>query len=136
VFATREDASALKLIAHSETEIRRYVKVKGDASPYDGNWVYWSTRMGVHPEVSNRVATLLKRQKGKCSQCDNYFKDGDSLEVDHVVPKSKGGKDKYDNWQLLHRHCHDTKTASDGSSGKKSNCNSVEPKPPVESETI
>jgi RNA-directed DNA polymerase len=136
VFATREDASALKLIAHSETEIRRYVKVKGDASPYDGNWVYWSTRMGVHPEVSNRVATLLKRQKGKCSQCDNYFKDGDSLEVDHIVPKSKGGKDKYDNWQLLHRHCHDTKTASDGSSGKKSNCNSVEPKPPVESETI
>nr|WP_231516630.1 reverse transcriptase domain-containing protein [Planktothrix paucivesiculata] len=28
---------------------------------------------------------------------------------------SKSGKDTYDNLQLLHKHCHDTKTASDGS---------------------
>ncbi len=132
VFATREEASALKLMAHSDTEIRRYVKVKGDASPYNGDWVYWSTRMGTHPEVSTRIASLLKRQKGKCSHCNNYFKDGDSIEVDHIIPKSKGGKDKYDNLQLLHRHCHDTKTVSDGSSGNKSNCNSVKPKPRVE----
>jgi RNA-directed DNA polymerase len=130
VFATREEASALKLMAHSDTEIRRYVKVKGDASPYNGDWVYWSTRMGTHPEVSTRIASLLKRQKGICSHCNNYFKDGDSIEIDHIIPKSKGGKDKYDNWQLLHRHCHDTKTASDGSSGNKSNCNSVKPKLP------
>ena len=132
MFATREDASALKLMAHSETEIRRYVKVKGNASPYNGDWMYWSTRMGIHPEVSTRIASLLKRQKGKCPHCGNYFKDGDSIEVDHIIPKSKGGKDNYDNWQLLHRHCHDTKTVSDGSFGNKSSCNSVKPKPPVE----
>ncbi|MEH2296627.1 MAG: HNH endonuclease [Nostoc sp.] len=35
------------------------------------------------------------------------------------MPKSKGGKDSYNNWQLLHRHCHDKKTAFDGSLGKK-----------------
>jgi RNA-directed DNA polymerase len=130
IFASKADTSALKLMAHSETEIRRYVKVKGDASPYNGDWVYWSTRMGTDPEVSNKLASLLKRQKGKCSHCDNYFKDGDSIEIDHIIPKSKGGKDKFDNWQLLHRHCHDIKTVSDGSSGNKSNCNSVKPKPP------
>ncbi|MEH2028033.1 HNH endonuclease [Nostoc sp.] len=66
-----------------------------------------------------RIDTLLKRQKGKCAHCDNYFKDGDSIEVDHTIPKSKGGKDSYNNWQLLHRHCHDKKTASDGSLGNK-----------------
>jgi RNA-directed DNA polymerase len=130
VFATKADALALMLVTHSETEIRRYVKVKDDASPYNGDWVYWSSRMGTHPEVSTKVASLLKRQKGKCRHCNNYFKDGDSIEVDHIIPKSKGGKDKYDNWQLLHRHCHDTKTVNDGSSGTKSNCNSVKPKPP------
>jgi RNA-directed DNA polymerase len=65
----------------------------------------------------------------------NFFKDGDSLEVDHIIPKSLGGKDMYENLQLLHRHCHDTKTASDGSLGNKSNCKSVKPKPPVESES-
>jgi RNA-directed DNA polymerase len=132
VFATGEGNNPLKLIQHSSTEINRYVKVKGMASPYDGNWIYWSSRMGVHPEIPARVAKLLKRQKGKCAHCDNYFKDGDSIEVDHIIPKSKGGRESYDNWQLLHRHCHDTKTANDGSLGNKSSCKSAKPKPPVE----
>ena len=133
-FSPKEEAKAFKLMKHTETEIRLYVKVKGNSSPYNGDWVYWSTRLGVHPEVSIRVASLLKRQEGKCSHCGNYFKDGDSIEIDHIIPKSKGGKDIYDNLQLLHRHCHDTKTVSDGSSGNKSNSNSVKPKPPVESD--
>ena len=37
------------------------------------------------------------------------------MEVDHIIPKSKGGKDRLDNLQLLHRHCHDLKKAKDGS---------------------
>ena len=43
----------------------------------------------------------------------NTFRDGDKLEVDHITPKSQKGKNSYDNLQLLHRHCHDTKTAND-----------------------
>ena len=121
-FSTREGKNPLTLIQHSSTEIKRYVKVKGTASPYDGNWIYWSSRMGVHPEVSTRVATLLKRQKGICTHCGNYFTDGDSIEVDHVIPTSIGGRNSYNNWQLLHRHCHDKKTAFDGSLGNKLVC--------------
>ena len=118
-FATRKDNNPLTLRKHSETEIRRFVKVKGNASPYDGKLVYWSSRMGVHPEIPIRTSTLLKKQKGKCTQCGNYFRDGDSIEVDHIIPKTQGGKDLYNNLQLLHRHCHDKKTANDGSLGKK-----------------
>ena len=132
VFATREDNNPLTLIQHSSTKINRYVKVKGKASPYDGDWIYWSTRMGVHPEIPVRVATLLKRQSGKCAHCGSYLKDGDIIECDHIIPKSIGGKDEYKNWQLLHRHCHDKKTANDGSLGNKSSCNSAKPKPSVE----
>ncbi|WP_162528368.1 HNH endonuclease, partial [Microcystis aeruginosa] len=33
----------------------------------------------------------------------------------HIHPLSLGGKDEYKNLQLLHRHCHDDKSASDGS---------------------
>jgi RNA-directed DNA polymerase len=37
--------------------------------------------------------------------------DGDVLEKDHIVEKRFGGKKSSDNLQLLHRHCHDKKTA-------------------------
>ncbi len=114
VFATKQkDKNPLRLLRHSDTAIVRHVKVKDDASPYDGNLIYWSIRMGKHPEATTRVSTLLKKQKGKCTHCKLYFKDGDVLEVDHKVPKSKGGRDEYKNLQILHRHCHDVKTAED-----------------------
>jgi len=114
VFATRpEGKNPTKLAKHSATPIVRHVKAKSDASPYDGNLVYWSIRMGKHPETSLKVTTLLKNQKGKCAHCELVFKDGDIWEVDHIIPKSKGGKGDYKNLQLLHRHCHDTKTAND-----------------------
>jgi RNA-directed DNA polymerase len=129
VFATRKGNNPFRLLDHSSTPIVRHVKVKGESSPYDGNLVYWSKRRGESPELPPRVATLIKRQKGKCAYCELHFREEDVMEVDHKIPKSQGGKDKYENWQLLHRHCHDTKTANDGSLGNKSDCNSVEPKP-------
>jgi RNA-directed DNA polymerase len=130
VFATRsEGKTPMRLLKHSATEIKRHVKVKGESSPYDGNLVYWSTRMGKNPEMPNRVSKLLKKQKGKCTHCGLYLREDDVIEVDHRIAKSQGGKDSYDNWELLHRHCHDTKTSNDGSLGNKSGCNSAEPKP-------
>jgi RNA-directed DNA polymerase len=115
-FATsRKGSNPMVLIKHSQTAIVRHVKVKGDKSPYDGDLIYWSSRMGKHPEMPKRTASLLKKQKGKCAHCGLFFRDGDLLEVDHIVPTSKGGKNEYKNWQLLHRHCHDEKTRTDGS---------------------
>ena len=103
----------LCLYRHGQTAIRRHVKVHGVRSPYDGDWGYWSTRLGQHPDVSPRVARLLKRQHGKCSACGLFFADGNRMEVDHIVPRSCGGSHGSDNLQLLHRHCHARKTASD-----------------------
>ena len=108
-----EDGITLR--THSETPIIRHTKVKGEVSPYNGDWNYWSKRRGEYPGTPTRVAKLIKKQKGKCPHCGLHFTSEDLLEVDHIVPKSKGGKDTYHNLQLLHRHCHDTKTASDGS---------------------
>ncbi|MFB2875551.1 group II intron reverse transcriptase/maturase [Floridanema aerugineum] len=108
----------MRLLKHSETPIVRHIKVQGNRSPYDGDWIYWSSRMGQHPEANKRVTTLLKKQKGKCAHCGMYFKDEDLLEVHHVIPVQMGGKDEYKNFQLLHRHCHDIVTA-ENAVGKK-----------------
>ncbi|MEB3215348.1 MAG: HNH endonuclease signature motif containing protein [Nostocales cyanobacterium 94392] len=50
-------------------------------------------------------------QKGKYTHCGLFFNHEDLMEIDHKIPRSKGGKDSYDNLQLLHGHCHDAKTA-------------------------
>ncbi len=126
IFSTTD---GLRLIEHAKTPIIRHTKVKGTASPFDGSLIYWSSRMGKHPELPKLNALLLKKQKGKCPYCGLTFIDGDVIEKDHIIPRSTGGLNEYKNFQLLHRHCHDQKTRHDGSQGNKSGCNRAEPKP-------
>jgi RNA-directed DNA polymerase len=109
-FSATLNGQAIPLLKHRETPIMRHIKVQGTRSPYDGDWLYWSIRLGKHPEVPKRVATLLKHQNGQCRACGLFFKDGDRWELDHILARSQGGKDVYTNLQLLHRHCHVTKT--------------------------
>ena len=104
---------------HDDVPIIRHIKVKGNKSPYDGNWTYWSNRIGKYPGVRKEVTTLLKRQKNKCASCGLTFSPTDLMEIDHIKPRSKGGDNTYKNKQLLHRHCHDTKTALDNKTYSK-----------------
>jgi RNA-directed DNA polymerase len=113
-FATVSPDGIQRLAVHHHTAIKRHIKVQSNRSPFDADWVYWSTRMGRHPQVNQRVALLLKRQRGKCAGCHLFFKDRDLLEIDHILPRSKGGQDEFKNLQLLHRHCHDVKSAHEG----------------------
>jgi RNA-directed DNA polymerase len=107
-----------QLLKHSDFHKVDHIKVAGNRSPFDGDWSYWATRMGHHPDLPANKAKLLKRQQGKCAHCGLYFRDGDMLEIDHIIPKSQGGRNEYKNMQLLHRHCHDQKTAGDGSTAR------------------
>ena len=112
-FAYKLDDELISLPKHQHTKIVRHVKVKGDASLYDGNWVYWSKRMGIYSGIPNRKARLLKVQKGICNHCNLTFKPGDEIETDHIIPRKAGGNDYYENLQVLHKHCHDVKTKTD-----------------------
>ena len=113
-FSTREGKNGLYLTKHTDTSCsNKYVKVKGNASPYDGNLSYWATRMGKHPEMNSLKASLLKKQKGKCIHCGLFIRDSDIQEADHIIAKKLNGKNVYSNYQLLHGHCHDEKTAED-----------------------
>ncbi len=114
IFSTTKDGEIEhRLILHSDTDIVRHIKVKGNSSPYNGNLLYWSTRMGKNPMMPARKAKLLKTQKGKCNWCNLMFRHGEVMEEDHIIPKAIGGKDNYKNLHLLHRHCHDEKTKND-----------------------
>jgi RNA-directed DNA polymerase len=113
VFAP-ERGSVLK--HHADVPIKRHVKVRDDKRFYDGDLLYWATRLGRHPHLPPFQAMLLKRQGGRCTRCGLLFLSVDEVrECDHRVPRSLGGSHASYNRRLLHGWCHDQKTTRDGS---------------------
>ncbi len=106
-----QDQEEHVLKRHNARPIQRHIKVRGTASPYDGNLLYWSTRLKNHSMLSGTLSKLLQKQQGKCRWCELLFKDEDHIEIDHIVPKSAGGGDELSNKWALHRHCHDQRHA-------------------------
>jgi RNA-directed DNA polymerase len=103
-----ETTKGLTLRNHSKTKIVRHVKVKGEKSPFDGDWTYWASRQAFYPGVTPWVARPLKRQHGKCLECGLLFMPDDLIEEHHVYHDL--GKKKW-HLELLHRHCHDKRPA-------------------------
>jgi RNA-directed DNA polymerase len=114
-FATSAtDPDAAHLLAHSEVPMTRHVKVQGNRSPYEGDWVYGSTRPGRPPKVGARLARWLKQPHGRCRRCGLFFQHDDRIEVDHINGNHRDARSA--NLQALHGHCHDAKTREQGDS--------------------
>jgi RNA-directed DNA polymerase len=90
---------------HTDTKKKRHVKVQGYRSPFDGDWLYWATRLGRHPETSQWKARKLKVQRGRCGHCGLPFGPGDILEMHHLDGNLKNHA--FSNRLLIHGHCHD-----------------------------
>ena len=71
-----------------------------------------------HRKVSSKAIPgsdryeVLKRAKGRCELC-GISKDVKSLEVDHIIPRSKQGKDELSNYQALCYTCNAQKLNRD-----------------------
>jgi len=105
---------------------KRHIKVRNSASPYDRNERgYWVLRSPQFSFLSPSVKKLAQRQDGKCALCNNKFTfySVTEFEVDHIVPISFGGKDQYDNLQLVHHSCHKEKSAQEARNRKTENSN-------------
>ena len=69
----------------------KFVKVKGTKSPYDGDFIYWTIQLKNYSSLSIQVRTLLRKQNAICPLCKVPFTCLDKMEVDHIIPRSKGG---------------------------------------------
>lgn len=93
----------------------KFVKVKGQKSPYDNDQPYWTLRTGKYSSYSRRITHLLREQEGRCAICKKRFHQDSSKnwEIDHIVPRNKRGRDRYSNLQLVHKECRILKTRSE-----------------------
>jgi len=66
------------------------------------------TDMGKLPNYRTHRHRLYGEQEGVCAGCDTHFP-FKVMEVDHILPRIKGGSDHYENLQLLCTHCNKSK---------------------------
>jgi RNA-directed DNA polymerase len=99
------------LYTAARTSIRRHVKIRGEANPYDPAWeVYFEKRLGVKMKENlsgrRKLLYLWKEQNGICPVCNQKITELTGWHNHHIVWRSKGGSDKAENRVLLHPNCH------------------------------
>ncbi len=80
----------------------KFVNVKGDKSPFDGDLIYWSKRNSAL--YDGATARTLKRQNHSCARCGLKFIDEEKVELHHIDGNHHNWN--YDNLEALHRSCH------------------------------
>src|SRR5271169_2964295 len=96
----------------SSTPIKRHIKVKGEANPYDPAYeTYFEDREGFHMLDTFRGTKTLRflwmEQRGLCAVCNTKITRITGWRVHHCVPLVKGGSQSAENRVLLHPECHD-----------------------------
>jgi RNA-directed DNA polymerase len=81
----------------------KYVNVRGEKSPYDGDITYWSERNS--KLYDGNTSKALKRQNHSCASCGLKFVGEVKVHLHHV-------DGNHNNWQqknlvAIHESCHD-----------------------------
>ena len=91
---------AFPAIPYSEN---RFVKVKGDKSPYDGDLIYWSKRNSTL--YDGYTSKALKRQNHSCAACGLKFTSEERVHLHHLDGNHNNWR--RDNLVAIHESCHD-----------------------------
>ena len=102
----------LWLFHAKSTPIKRHVKVKGEANPYDPTYeTYFEEREGAHMLETFRGTRTLRylwhEQRGLCTQCNTKITRITGWRLHYCVPRVMGGSTGATNCVLLHPECHD-----------------------------
>jgi RNA-directed DNA polymerase len=91
--------------------IRRHVKVRGEANPYDPVWELYfeeryTTQMASTLTGRGTARYLWLEQNGKCPLCGQPLTLDTGWHSHHLIWRVHGGNDTVDNLVLLHPNCH------------------------------
>ena len=91
--------TAFPSINYSEN---KFVNVKGDKSPFDGDINYWSKRNSIL--YDGATAKALRKQNHSCGHCGLKILDNERIELHHVDGNHNNWKAK--NLLAIHKSCH------------------------------
>jgi RNA-directed DNA polymerase len=102
----------VRLRLASDTPIRRHVKVRSDANPYDPTYeTYFEKREADHMletfQGSRTLRFLWYAQRGLCPVCNTKITRVTEWRLHYRLPRVKGGERSAENCVLLHPECHD-----------------------------
>jgi 5-methylcytosine-specific restriction endonuclease McrA len=75
----------------------------------------WSNRSAGMPAGWDKVRRRVLRGSSVCYLCNKPGAD----EVDHLIPRHKGGSDEESNLRPVHRFCHAKKSSAEGHARKR-----------------
>jgi len=101
----------IHLVNAAHTPIRRQVKIRAAANPYDPQWeVYFEQRrqaqMSENLQGYPRLRRLWREQHGCCPRCGQVITVESGWDVHHKVWRMHGGGDSVENLEMLHPVCH------------------------------
>lgn len=99
------------LFRANSTPIKRHIKIKAGATPYDPQWEpYFERRqdylLGNSVWGKKRVLAIWRKQGSRCPMCQQHITHDTGWNVHHKVSKLMGGGDELTNLVLLHPNCH------------------------------
>lgn len=101
----------IHLVYAANTPIRREVKIRAAANPYDPQWeAYFEQRhqaqMREQLQGYRRLLSLWEAQHGCCSRCGQPITAESGWDIHHKVWRVHGGGDGVENLEMLHPACH------------------------------
>ena len=101
----------IRLVPLARIPIRRHIKVKAAANPFDPAWeTYFEQRldrkMFQHLAGKQSLRRLWFDQRGLCPICDQKITKLTGWHSHHIVWRVHGGSDNFANRVLLHPNCH------------------------------
>jgi len=104
--------SKIRLLLARDTPIRRHVKVKSEANPYDPAYeTYFEKREADHMQSTLKGSRFLRflwyEQGGLCVACNTRLTRFSGWFLHYCVPRVMGGPRNAENCVLLHPECHD-----------------------------
>ncbi len=99
------------LVLAAKVAIKRHVKVRETANPYDPAWeMYFEQRlerkMNDDLQHRQRLFSLWREQKGICPVCQQKITKETGWHNHHIIWRVHGGSDELVNRVLLHPNCH------------------------------